>query len=85
MNIIILFVCRRALTAEGGEHGRMDENTEQGYSAGWVAGRVVEAVVTGEKELVLAPLLHRLAMVLRILVPSLYFWIMKGRAAKESS
>ena len=35
------------------------------------------------KETVLAPLYMRIAIVLRALLPSLYFYLMKRRAVKE--
>lgn len=70
-----------ALTPNGAAHGATDATTKGGYSAGWVAARVVEAVRADRQELVLAPLHHRLAILLRALLPSLYFHLMARRAA----
>lgn len=71
-----------ALTGEGGRHGEMDPSTAQGYCPIWVAERVVQAMESGQQEVVLAPLHHRLALLLRVLLPSLYFWLMARRAGK---
>ena len=88
----------------------MDASTEKGYSAAWVAEKVLEAVQTGQKEVilspenhlsavhfwyhyhplkislqvVLAPLHHRLAILLRAILPSLYFYLMARRAKAVS-
>jgi dehydrogenase/reductase SDR family protein 7B len=71
---------RRALTADGTAHGETDATTAAGCSPAHVAEQVVEAVVGGRRELLLAPLLHRLAVLLRALLPSLYFFLMARRA-----
>ena len=75
---------RNALTAGGAAHGALDATTEGGYSAEWVAARVVEAVRADRQELVLAPLHHRLAILLRALLPSLFFHLMARWAAKPT-
>ena len=88
----------------------MDASTEKGYSAAWVAEKVLEAVQTGQQEVilspenhlsavhflyhyhrlkislqvVLAPLHHRLAILLRAILPSLYFYLMARRAKAVS-
>jgi len=73
---------RNAITDKGAVHGVMDPSTEKGYSAAWVAERVLEAMQRGDQEVVLAPLHHRLAILLRALCPSLYFYLMSRRAKK---
>jgi len=73
---------RNAITDKGDVHGVMDQSTEKGYSAAWVAERVLEAIQRGNQEVVLAPLHHRLAILLRALCPSLYFYLMTRRAKK---
>jgi len=75
---------RNAITEQGTAHGEMDPSTEKGYSAAWVAEKVLEAVQTGQQEVVLAPLHHRLAILLRAILPSLYFYLMARRAKAVS-
>lgn len=61
----------------------MDENTAKGMSPEYVADKIIEAVAAETKETVLAPLSHKFAILLRTLVPSLYFLIMSRRAASS--
>eukprot|EP00092_Neocalanus_flemingeri_P001774 GFUD01001892.1.p1 GENE.GFUD01001892.1~~GFUD01001892.1.p1 ORF type:complete len:304 (+),score=108.81 GFUD01001892.1:68-979(+) len=74
---------RNALTASGDSYGQLDKTTEQGYSVQYVAQQILESVVKGKKELILAPLHVRLAILLRALLPGIYFYIMKRKALKE--
>jgi len=74
---------KNALTASGDSYGQLDKNTEQGYSVQYVAQQILESMVKGKKELVLAPLHVRLAVLLRALLPGVYFYIMKRKAIKE--
>jgi short-subunit dehydrogenase len=59
----------------------MDANTANGMSPEYVADKIIEAVASETKEIVLGPLTHKLAILLRTLVPSLYFLIMSRRVA----
>ena len=114
------------LKYQGTAHGEMDSSTEKGYSAAWVAEKVLEAVQSGQHEVplfthlpqlssftlmpsllishvchnqqigvnthqgsfipqvVLAPLHHRLAILLRAILPSFYFYLMARRAKAVS-
>jgi len=71
-----------AVTGAGGSYGRHDETTEGGLRPAEVAERVVAAVARDSRELIMAPLVHRLVILVRALVPSLYFFIMAWRARK---
>jgi len=71
---------RNAITEQGTAHGEMDPSTEKGYSAAWVAEKVLEAVQSDQQEVVLAPIHHRLAILLRAILPSFYFYLMARRA-----
>lgn len=62
----------------------MDESTMSGYSAEYVAQRIVDAVINDEQEVIIAPFYARLAIGLRYLWPKLYFWIMKRRADPQA-
>jgi len=72
-----------AVTGDGASYGKTDPSTEQGYSPEYVATQVVEAVARARHEVVIAPLLHRAAIMLRVLMPPLYFKIMADRVRKE--
>lgn len=71
-----------ALTGSGTNYGQTDPNTEQGYSASFVAEKIVRAVVQKEKEVVIATALPRIAIFIRHFFPGLYFYIMAKRAKK---
>lgn len=58
----------------------LDDTTATGYSASYVADKVLWSVVQQKKELVIAPFHHRLVIYVRILWPWLYFFIMRFRA-----
>ncbi|XP_014222659.1 dehydrogenase/reductase SDR family protein 7-like [Trichogramma pretiosum] len=72
-----------ALTGNGETYGLMDATTAAGYSPEYVAEKVVKAVQRGEKEIVIAPIMHRIAILLRTLFPSVFFWLMKKRAESQ--
>ena len=44
------------LKYQGSAHGEMDSSTEKGYSAAWVAEKVLEAVQSGQHEVLLLTL-----------------------------
>ena len=71
-----------ALTGDGSVHGKMDETTENGYSAEYVAKAIVHAVVKKRKEVIIATVLPKLAIFLRKYFPSVYFYVMAIRARK---
>jgi hypothetical protein len=62
----------------------MDSDTASGYTSEYVSKKILSAVVDGKKELIIAPFFVRLAITIRTLSPSLYFWIMERRARKNS-
>jgi len=70
-----------ALTGSGSLYGKMDEATAKGYSAEYVAERTFRAIMNGEKDVLIAPILPRIALRMRQLLPTLYFFIMARRAA----
>ena len=74
---------RNALTNSGESYGQLDKNTEHGYSAEYVAHKVIETMVKKKKELILAPLYMWVAILLRAFFPGIYFYIMRRRAAKD--
>ena len=60
-----------------------DKTTAAGMSAEYVACQVLSCVQQNQAEVLLAPLTHRLAILLRTLTPKLYFHLMSGRARRE--
>ncbi|KAK3090927.1 hypothetical protein FSP39_015788 [Pinctada imbricata] len=71
---------KNALCGDGSQYGAMDKTTASGMKPESVADRVMTAVIWGEKEVVMAPVIHKLAIVIRTLAPSLYFVLMNHRA-----
>jgi dehydrogenase/reductase SDR family protein 7B len=59
----------------------MDSVIANGYKPEYVAEKILSAVVQGKEELIISPVIPRLAILIRTIAPSLYFWIMKRRAA----
>lgn len=61
----------------------MDETQARGMSAEHVAQRILNAIACRENEVLVAPLVHRIAVYLRNILPDLYFRIMLARANKQ--
>lgn len=72
-----------ALAADGTKHGVMDPTTASGMEPSEVACEILRAVTHQHKEIILAPRLHGIAVIIRNLFPSIYFKIMSNRARKE--
>ncbi|XP_033321754.2 dehydrogenase/reductase SDR family protein 7-like [Megalopta genalis] len=72
-----------ALTGNGQVYGVMDKSTEEGYSTEYVAERILKAILKDEKDVIIATFTPKIAIYLRALCPSLYFWIMHKRARKS--
>jgi dehydrogenase/reductase SDR family protein 7B len=71
-----------ALTGRGDKYGQMDETTEAGADPLQAAYEVVIAIKERTQELMLCSLFYRFVVLLRAILPSLYFRIMARRAAK---
>lgn len=69
-----------AITGSGHTYGVMDEATATGYTPDYVAQRILEAVMSEEKDLVISSAGPRAAILLRTLLPSVYFYIMQRRS-----
>ncbi|EFN72306.1 Dehydrogenase/reductase SDR family protein 7-like [Camponotus floridanus] len=72
-----------ALTENGQVYGLMDKTTENGYQPEFVAECILKSVLKQEKEVTIAPFSPKVAIVLRTLFPSLFFWIMQKRAKNK--
>lgn len=71
-----------ALTGSGAAYGVMDEATATGMSPEDVADAVLEAVVHRRTDVVVSSLVPRMVMMVRVLLPWLFFAIMKSRAKR---
>lgn len=74
---------RNALTGSGKVYGKLDETTAGGASAKDVAEFVLKAILRDEKDVVTAGIAPRLAIWLRSFLPTVYFEVVRRRAAKE--
>ena len=61
----------------------MDETTATGMEPAEVAERLLLAVRRKEHEVTMAPLIHRIFILLRTIMPSLYFTIVAKLAKKQ--
>lgn len=74
-----------ALTGDGTKHGVMDPSTMRGMSPLRASQAVLLAMVEGRRELVLASPVHKLAVYLRVLCPSLLDWVLVRNSRHPSS
>ncbi|KAF0296872.1 Dehydrogenase/reductase SDR family protein 7-like [Amphibalanus amphitrite] len=71
---------RNAVTATGDAYNKLDATTASGMSTDEAADRVLDALLHHRPETLISPLKDRLAVLLRHLVPSVFFWLMERRA-----
>lgn len=69
-----------AINGSGHTYGIMDEATASGYTPEYVAQRILEAVMYEERDVTISSLGPKIAILLRTVFPSVYFYIMKKRA-----
>lgn len=62
-----------------------DSATASGASPESIADDIRKAVLSDEKDIILAPILPRAVHWIRFLFPSLYFWVMEKRARKMAA
>lgn len=62
-----------------------DSTTATGASPERIADEIRKAILSEEKDVVLAPILPIAVQWLRLLCPSLYFWVMEKRARRMKS
>ncbi|XP_063531138.1 dehydrogenase/reductase SDR family protein 7-like [Cydia strobilella] len=77
-------VSLNALKGSGERHAVMDQSTAEGFSAEYVADRILDMVVSKENDLVISQFLPKVAIFLRHNMPGLYHWAMTRRATKTS-
>jgi len=73
-----------AVTGTGDNYGRMDAATASGHSPDYIAKKTYNAIVHGDSDVVICSLLPRVAIFLRSFCPEIFFWLMAGRARKDS-
>lgn len=61
----------------------MDKTTAEGMKPESVAESIVNCLLSGEEDVILAPASHQLAIILRSLTPTLISRIMKLRASRQ--
>lgn len=71
---------KNAVMGDGTLYGAEEKELNQGMKPEYVARRIVRAVTERSDDVVVGPIHHRLAIVLRTLSPFLYFRIMIQRA-----
>ena len=74
-----------ALEGDGSKHAVMDDTTMRGMPPLQAAQLVLEAVAEGRRELVLASPIHKLAVYLRVLWPSLLDWMLTRKRKRASN
>ena len=60
----------------------MEKELQTGMSADYAANRILKAVMYRQEDVLLGPLVHRLAVYGRILLPAIFFRLMAARAVK---
>ncbi|CAG2121240.1 unnamed protein product, partial [Medioppia subpectinata] len=73
-----------AITGSGDTYGQMDKTTASGDEPEDVAKRIFMAIMRKDKQLLVSPLLPKIAILLRFIFPNIYFYLMKNRAKKET-
>lgn len=73
-------ISTNALTGKGGKYGKTDADIADGMTVEAAAKAIIEGLLNGREEMLLAPISARLGIAVRTLAPSLFFWIMKQRA-----
>lgn len=63
----------------------LDETTAKGYEPVTVAQRILSAVMRNESEVTISDLTPRMVILLRTLMPSIYFYLMRNRALRLKS
>lgn len=71
-----------ALTGIGLKYGIMDETTLTGMEPEIVANSIKLSIIKNDKELLLSPVLPRIAIIIRVLFPNIYFYLMSNRAKR---
>jgi len=71
-----------ALTANGSKYNITDETTATGLEPEIVAKTIKLAIIRNDKELLISPMLPKIAIIIRALFPNLYFYLMSNRAKR---
>lgn len=69
-----------AVNPDGSKYGLMDPTTSSGMNPTAVAYEILYSIINGDEDVIMATLLPRIAILLRTMCPSLYFFLMRSRA-----
>uniref|UniRef100_A0A224XSW4 Putative 11beta-hydroxysteroid dehydrogenase type 1 n=1 Tax=Panstrongylus lignarius TaxID=156445 RepID=A0A224XSW4_9HEMI len=72
-----------AVTDSGEKYGVVDSTTAKGYSPEYVAEKILRAVIMEKKELIVSTFLPKMAILFRIISPSLFFYVIKLWAKRK--
>ncbi|XP_041364881.1 dehydrogenase/reductase SDR family member 7B-like [Gigantopelta aegis] len=72
-----------AVCEDGSKYGVTDKTTAAGMSPEYVAMQVLNSVIMGRKDVILASFVPRIAVFIRTLLPGLFFKLMASRAEKQ--
>lgn len=72
-----------AVKGDGSNYGVQNKTTAEGMAPEFVAQEIFKAVQQQKKDIVLAPLHHKCAILLRTFIPELFIKIMSSRALKS--
>ena len=72
-----------AITSTGDSYGQTDRATAEGDTPEYVAGRTMKAIMRGDKEVIISPLLPRFIIFLRYFWPTMFFRVMSHLANKK--
>lgn len=66
-----------AVKADGTTYGQMDSTTAKGYTTPYVAEEILRSMVNRQQERIIAPLVPKVMIILRTLLPSVFHFAMK--------
>lgn len=69
-----------ALTGDGQKNNQNDDDHRNGFSPNYVAQIMIDSIINKKNEVLIAILLHRLAIWLRFFMPNVFFQAMFMRA-----
>ena len=69
-----------ALTSDGNVNSQNDDDHRNGFDPNDVARRMINSILNRDREVLVAILLHRVAIWLRFFFPNVFAWFMYKRA-----
>ncbi|XP_054160431.1 dehydrogenase/reductase SDR family protein 7-like [Oppia nitens] len=72
-----------AVTGSGESYGQMDATTASGAEPQDIAKSIVNSLISDDNQLIMSPIMPKIAIWIRCLFPDIYFKLMSKRAKKE--